>query len=399
MDVVYNHTGFGDDSKFNLSLLTPKYFYRYNADGSPSNASGCGNETASERPMMRKFIMESVKYLAEAYHIDGFRFDLMGVHDITTMNDLSDMLRKIDPSIFVYGEGWTAGSSPLPARQAATKSNVLKMPHIATFSDEIRDGLKGSWNDWKSPGFVSGNASRIAGVKFGIVGAIAHPQINYANVHESDTAWANTPAQCIDYVSCHDNHTLYDKLKIANPDATEEDILRMHVLANTVVLTSQGVPFLHAGVDFVRTKQGVENSYNAPDSINQIDWSRKAQYKQIFNFYKNMIALRKAHPAFRMPTAKMVRKYLHFMPFDENQALIGYTLSPNANGDSWKNIIVLLNGSPKNKTIKIPDGSWTKVVQGTRVDESGFNPFEGDEIEVPAHTATILTDAKSLLAN
>ena len=396
MDVVYNHTGFGDAGQYSFSLSVPEYYYRYNEDGSLSDASACGNETASERPMMRKYMLESVKYWIEEYHLDGFRFDLMGIHDVETMNQISSLARSIDPSIFVYGEGWKAGSSPLPDSLLALKSSMPNVQHVAAFSDEIRDGLKGSWNDWEAPGFVSGNADRIEGVKFGIVGGTNHPEVDYKKVNESNAPWANNPDQCMVYVSCHDNHTLYDKLKVVNPEATEDDILRMHVLANTVVLTSQGIPFLHAGVDFVRTKQGVENSYDSPDSINQIDWNRKTTYKNIFNFYQNLINLRKDHPAFRMSTTEMVQEHLTFLDFKSKRNLIGYKLSGNANGDSWEEILLIFNGSSASQDVPIPEGSWTKVLQGTDVNQSGISSFSGASAQIPAYSAIMLVDSKSI---
>ena len=396
LDVVYNHTGFGDAGQYSFSLSVPEYYYRYKADGTLSDASACGNETASERPMMRKYMLESVKYWIEEYHIDGFRFDLMGIHDIETMNQISDLARSIDESIFIYGEGWKAGDSPLPEEDLALKKNMPKIPHVAAFSDEIRDGIKGSWNEHEAPGFVSGNLERLEGVKFGIVGGTNHPQIDYSVIKESDAPWASTPAQCMVYVSCHDNHTLYDKLKIVNPDAPEKDILKMHVLANTIVLTSQGIPFLHAGVDFVRTKEGVENSYNSPDSINQIDWSRKSRYKSIFAFYKNLIALRKNHPAFRMPTTEMINGHLKFMEFEEDENLIGYSISGNANGDSWANVHVIFNGSGASKQVNIPEGSWTVVLEGENVDEKGIRKLAGSQARVNSYSALILVDTESI---
>ena len=389
MDVVYNHTGYGNPAAFNLSLTAPGYYYRTNKDGQPSNASACGNETASERPMMRKFIIESVKYWVSEYHIDGFRFDLMGIHDIETMNEVSRQLREIDPTLFIYGEGWKAGRSPLPDHELALKKNIPKIQHVAAFSDEIRDGIKGSWNKWEEPGFVSGNLKSREGVKFGIVGGTWHPQIIYERIMESKAPWAPQPSQCIVYVSCHDNHTLYDKLKIVNPESPEEDILKMHVLSNTIILTSQGIPFLHAGVDFVRTKKGVENSYDSPDSINQIDWTRKTTYKHIFSFYRELIQLRKDHPAFRMHTREMITSNLKFMDFKSGMNLIGYTLNGKAAGDSWNSIVVLFNGSAQDYPVAPPRGTWNVVVQGTRVDPEGIRKVSG-KIMVPAYSAVIL---------
>ncbi|RYY20872.1 MAG: type I pullulanase, partial [Sphingobacteriaceae bacterium] len=333
LDVVYNHTS--DINNSNFTQFAPGYFYRHNLDGSYSNGTGCGNETASEQVMMRKFIIESVAYWATEYHLDGFRFDLMGVHDIETMNAVSNKLHQIDPTIFIYGEGWTAGASPLPEEQRAVKKNALKLTKVAAFSDDIRDGLRGDFSDVKAKGFVSGATGLAESVKFGIVASTQHPQINYQLINHSKAPWANEPYQTINYASCHDDNTLFDRLKIGNPDASEEDLIQMDKLSDAVVLTSQGVAFLHAGSEMLRTKQGIANSYNSPDSINELDWSRKTKYKAVFNYYKGLIALRKNHPAFRMPSTTMIQQHLKFTE-NNDPNLIQYQLSNHANGDQWR---------------------------------------------------------------
>jgi pullulanase len=387
LDVVYNHTGQTDDSNFNQ--LVPDYYYRQTADGGFSDASACGNETASERAMMRKYIIESVKYWVEEYHLDGFRFDLMGIHDIETMNAVSAALRDIDPSIFVYGEGWTAGSSPLPVEQQALKANTPSLVEVAAFSDDIRDGLKGSVFEHEDRGFVSQKPGMKESIKFGIVASTQHSQINYQAVNYSQAPWAPKPSQTINYASCHDNHTLFDKLRISMPDASADELIRMHKLAQTIVLTSQGVPFLHAGTEMLRTKDGVENSFESPDEINQIDWNRKTQYKSLFIYYQGLITLRKNHPAFRMPTAAMIQHHLEFMDVAGDN-LIAYRLKDHANGDSWRDILVILNGNALNKTISIPDGNWILAVDGSQVQESGIRKISSTTLTIPASTAFIL---------
>lgn len=386
LDVVYNHTGQTEDSYFNL--IAPEYYYRMNEDGTFSNASACGNETASERPMVRKFMIESMKYWAEEYHLDGFRVDLMGIHDIETMNMISDELKKIDPTIFVYGEGWKAGNSPLADSLLALKVNTPQLNHIAAFSDDVRDGLKGSVFEHKDRGFVSGKAGMEESIKFGIVASTQHPQIDYQKVNYSKAPWANQPSQCMTYVSCHDNHTLFDRLEISREDASEADRLKMHRLAGTIVLTSQGVSFLHAGTELARTKFGVENSYESPDSINQFTWERKAKYNDHYNFYKNLVQLRRNHPAFRMTTTADIQKHLEFMPTQD--LFVGYQISGNANGDSWKNIIVLLNGSDESRSVDIPKGDWTIVLEDDKIDENGIRKITGESVEIPAIGALIL---------
>ncbi len=382
LDVVYNHTGITNKSNFNLEV--PGYYYRHKKDGSLSDASACGNETASERAMMRKYMIESVTYWAREYHIDGFRFDLMAIHDIETMNLLKAALKAVNPNILVYGEGWTAGESPLAATQRALKTQTSQMPGIAVFSDEIRDGLKGSVFDDKDTGFVSGKVGAEASVKMGITGCIRHPQVDYSKVYNGDRPWAAEPWQAVLYVSCHDNHTLYDKLLISRPDANHQTREAMDKLANAVVLTSQGIPFLHAGVEMLRSKKGNHNSYNAPDSINQLDWHLKANHPGVVAYYKNMIQLRKAHPAFRMTSAGDVVKNLEFKRVEHG--LIAYQISNHANGDRWKNICVVLNVRTEAVSYAL-QGSWKIAVQG---DTFGLNTTVRNTVEVPPISMMIL---------
>lgn len=386
MDVVYNHTSATQESVFNQ--LVPGYFYRHNSESSFSNASGCGNEIASERPMVRKFIVESVKYWATEYHVDGFRFDLMGVHDIETMKQIRSELDHIDSTIFIYGEGWTAGNSPYPAEERALKSNMKNLDRIAAFCDDLRDGIKGSWSDEKDKGFVSGKSNMEESIKFGVVAASQHPQINYALVNYSKAPWANEPTQCINYTSCHDDLTLWDKLLVSAPEEDEQTRIKMYNLSNAIVLTSQGIPFLHAGVEMARTKSSDHNSYRSPDSINQIDWERKGNYKNVFEYYKNMIALRKQHPAFRMNSTEMIHAHLEFISVfnkergNEEKNVVAFILKENANGDSWKDILVIYNANKTPVKINVPNNKWTIVVEGDKINMEGVRKSGTNLIEV-----------------
>jgi pullulanase len=386
LDVVYNHTS-NRQSGFNQ--FAPKYFYRQKPNGDYSDASACGNETASERAMMRKFMIESVVYWVKEYHIDGFRFDLMGIHDIETMNLISDTLHKIDPTIFIYGEGWTAGASPLAEELRAVKKNTYKLNRIAAFSDDLRDGLRGPYNDVKVKGFVSGATKTKESVMFGIVASTQHQQIDYNKVNYSKKPWSAEPYQTITYVSCHDDNTLFDRLIIDNPGVPEKELIKMDKLSHTVVLTSQGISFIHSGAEMLRTKQGIANSYNLPDSINEIDWNKKTKYKTVFNYYKDLIVLRKKHPAFRMPSTSMIQEHLKFIETPD-PLLIQYSLSSHANKDSWKDILALLNGDSVSKTINLPNGNWVLAVDGKKVNENGIRKITTPEIILPATTAYVL---------
>ena len=307
LDVVYNHTY--DIEHSNFQRTYPDYYYRKThpqplpakgGESTYSNGSGCGNETASEKPMMRKFMIESVKYWYNEYRVDGFRFDLMGCHDIETMNLIRQELDKLDPSIFIYGEGWSAGQCALPTEQLGVKANIPQMPRIAAFSDEIRDALRGPFDDDEKAGWLGGVADCEESIKFGIVGGIQHSQVDMTEVNYSKAPWATDPTQLMSYVSCHDDMCLVDRLQASIPGISKAELIRLDLLAQTAVFTSQGVPFMLSGEELLRSKKGVHNSFESPDSINQLDWQNKERYPQVFKYYSDLIALRKHHPAFRL---------------------------------------------------------------------------------------------------
>ena len=388
LDVVYNHTAQNDDSNF--SLTAPGYYYRHRPDGSYSDASGCGNETASERQQMRDFIINSTKYWVNEYHIDGFRFDLMAIHDIETMNEVAAELKKLNPSVFVYGEGWTAGDSPLPVDKRALKDNVWEMPQIAVFSDDIRDAVKGHYSDAKDRGFATGKPGNEETVKIGIVGATNHPQVDYSKGSNSKKPYALSPTQVINYVSCHDDLMLTDKLRASMPDATDAERQRAARLAQTIVFTSQGTPFLWTGEEIFRDKKGVHNSYNSPDSVNAIDWTLKHTNADQFDYYKELIKFRKAHPAFRMTSAEDVARNLVFDKVTIPN-LISYSLKNNANGDPSKEIKIIFNGSDESREVKIPKGNWTVIAEDGRIKADGLGESKGGKVTVAPRSALILT--------
>ena len=399
LDVVYNHTY--DIEHSNFQRTYPDYYYRKTSDGAYSNGSGCGNETASEKPMMRRFMIESVKYWVREYHIDGFRFDLMGCHDIETMNAIRKALDEIDPTIFIYGEGWSAGACALPNEQLGMKANIPQMPGVAAFSDDIRDALRGPFSDDTKGAFLAGIPGEEESLKAGIAGMIAHPQVDYSKVNYSKEPYALQPTQMISYVSCHDDMCLVDRLKASIPSlagaeansslfALHSPLIKLDLLAQTAVFTSQGIPFMLSGEELLRTKKGVHNSFESPDSINQLDWSNKARYPQVFEYYKNLIALRKHHPAFRLGSADLVRKHLEFLQTDD--CLVAFRLKNYAGRDDWRNIIVILNANGKSKEVTVPADTYTKVCCDGVVNEQGLGTVTGPRITVSAQSALILHD-------
>ena len=385
LDVVYNHTY--DIEHSNFQRTYPDYFYRLTDQRQYSNGSGCGNETASDRPMMRKFMLESVKYWINEYHIDGFRFDLMGVHDIETMNQIRQMVDQIDPTIFIYGEGWSAGTCAYPQEKLAMKAHIPQMPGIAAFSDELRDALRGPFSDDTMAGWL-GRQNETESIKYGIAGAITHPQVDMSKVNYAKEPWALEPTQMISYVSCHDDMCLVDRLKASIPGITTDELIRLDLLAQTAVFTSQGVPFMLSGEELLRDKKGVHNSFESPDEINHLDWSNKAKYPQVFDYYKSLIALRQHHPAFRLGNADLVRKHLEFL--DMPEGLIAYRLKNYAGRDDWRDIIVILNASKSDQEVTIPEGTYTVVCCDGQINEQGLGTLQGPKAVVDAQSALII---------
>lgn len=388
LDVVYNHTF--DINGSNFQKTYPDYYFRKTAEGKYSDGSGCGNETASDKQLMRDFMKESVEYWVKEYHIDGFRFDLMGVHDIETMNEIHDVVSKIDPSIYIYGEGWSAGSCAYPQEKLAMKANARELNGIGAFSDEMRDALRGPFSDDTKGGFLAGVPGQEESIKFGIAGAISHPQIDMTKVNYSKTAWTNEPSQMVAYVSCHDDMCLTDRLRASIPYIGDDELIRLDLLAQTAVFTSQGVPFILAGEEMLRDKKGVHNSFRSPDSINRLDWNNMKRYPQVFDYYSGLISLRKQHPAFRMGSADEVRKNLVFL--DAPAGVVAYQLKDNAGGDSWKNIIVILNSQKTPQTVNVPEGSYTMVVANGKVNAGGIGLVSGKTVTVAPQSALIVHD-------
>ena len=389
LDVVYNHTF--DLKGSNFERTYPGYYYRYKADGTPSDGSGCGNETASEQPLMRRFMIESVKYWINEYHIDGFRFDLMGIHDIETMRQIRAEVNKIDPTIFIYGEGWSAGTCAYPQEKLAMKANMKQLPGIAAFSDEMRDALRGPFSDDSKGGFLARVPGTEESLKFGIVGGVAHPQVDMSKVNYSKEVWANEPTQMVAYVSCHDDMCLTDRLRASIPGISTDELVRLDLLAQTAVFTSQGVPFILSGEEMLRDKKGVHNSFNAPDSINHLDWNNLKKYPQVFDYYKGLIRLRKAHPAFRFGKAGLVRDNLRFLSAPAH--CVAYCISNrNVPGEEWNNTIVILNAGKETAKVAVPGGKYTIVAKEGVIIPEGMGEMEGSEAFVAPQSALIIHD-------
>jgi pullulanase len=386
MDVVYNHTGPSGDSNFNL--IIPGYYHRMNDNGDFSNGSGTGNETASERYMMRKFMVDSTVFWATEYNLSGYRFDLMALHDVETMNQITTALKAIDKNILIYGEPWNGGETPLDTTKAADKVNLKDMPNVGAFNDELRDAIKGSVFTASEGGYIQGatNEAILNKLKYGIAGGIDYPGLNLDSISYKKV-WHTEPTKTINYVSAHDNNTLWDKLKLSTSFAQRNLVTAMHKQANAIVLTSQGVPFLHAGVEFMRTKPKYEggydeNSYESPDFTNQLRWDLKAKEEnmKVFEYYKDLIALRKNHPAFRMATSDEVIDNLSFIDQGSDKVLM-YRLSNHANNDTWGNILVVHNSGVFTK-ITLPtleEGSWNLIGDSKTIGEETIKSYEGGQ--------------------
>ena len=412
MDVVYNHTYSIEDGPFNK--IVPGYFYRTNSNGSYSNGSGVGNEIATERPMVRKYIKDSVNYWAQEYHIDGFRFDLMGIIDTTTMAEITQELhQEVDPSILIYGEPWMGGSTPLPGTDQTLKGSQKDL-NFAVFNDHFRSAIKGD-SDGAGKGFATGDleAGNIDGILKGLIGAT--------------TDFTNAPTETINYVTAHDNLNLWDKVlrtqnlfeelnmlsitngelnnggnvddavAAANPyryvdqeDVFANETVKRSLLANGIVLTAQGIPFIHAGDELLRSKYGDHNSYRSPDSVNKINWGNKASFADINEYYKGLIKLRTSHPAFRMTTKAEVDAHLNVL--ESADGVVAYTLGEYANGDEWKNIVVIYNGASEARNIKLPAaGEWNVVVNATAAGTSVLSKAT-DSVTVDPISMMVLYD-------
>lgn len=410
MDVVYNHTYSVEKGPF--EAFAPGYYYRHDYAGRLSNGSGVGNELATERPMVRKFIKDSIRHWATEYHIDGFRFDLMGLIDTVTMREIAREIRlEIGRCLIFYGEPWTGGDSPLVSK---TLKGAQRGKGFAVFNDNFRSAIKGDSDGW-GRGFITGEQGREGAVAAGIIGA----------VHD----FTDSPTESVNYTTAHDNLNLWDKLlavqgmrqaarlpeldngRLKNGGSLEEavatadpyigldeepvldnELVRRSLLAGGIVLTSQGIPFLQAGDELLRSKFGDHNSYRSGDAINAIRWGNKARFQPVFDYYKGLIALRRSHPAFRLRGRQEIERTLDFFRCDGG--VVAYTLKNYAGGDDWNNIAVLFNANPWPVTVKLPLGckSWNVAVDHTRAGAEGFRRIEGEEVVAEGLSMMVLYD-------
>ena len=397
MDVVYNHT-YDLDSCLNKAV--PGYYYRQDEEGNYSDASACGNETASDRYMFRKYMIDSIIYWAKEYHIDGFRFDLMGIHDIETMKLIREELNKIDPTIIVYGEGWIGGPSPLKEENAALKKNTYKFDNlqVAAFSDDCRDGVKGHVFYEEQAGFVNGKDGLEETIKFSVVASTPHKGVNKTNVLYSEDFWANEPYQTITYASAHDNYTLWDKLQIVSPEASEEELVKMNKLIAGIILTSQGISFIHAGEEIARTKVDdngklIENSFKSSDKVNKIYWDRKEKYKDLCEYYKGLIKLRKEYKAFRMNTNEEIQQNINFLENGKDfkaDNLVAYIINSKNIDSKVSKIAVIMNASMQEEKVDIKDSNWGVVVNSEIAGTNIIEEVSTNIVSVPAKSIMVL---------
>ncbi|AJS57585.1 alpha-dextrin endo-1,6-alpha-glucosidase [Paenibacillus sp. IHBB 10380] len=414
MDVVYNHTYAVDDGPF--EPIVPGYFYRRDGAGRLSNGSGVGNEIASERPMVRKYIKDSVRYWAEEYHVDGFRFDLVGLIDTQTIDEITKELHvTVDPTLIIYGEPWTGGESPLVQQ---TLKGSQKGKKFALFNDHFRHAIKGDNDGW-GRGFATGESGKEFAIMDGVMGSIYD--------------FTDAPAETINYVTVHDNLNLWDKVltteglrqeagllanysglgtdhRIANAlvkadpyrsvkmkDVLHSETVRRTILANGIVLTSQGIPLFQAGDEMLRSKFGDHNSYRSGDVINAIRWDNKRKFRSVFHYYKGLIELRKTHPAFRMHSKEQIEAHLEVLQCEDN--VVAYQLKGHANGDSWTNIMVIYNGNNHEKFVDVPMSNigWNIAVDEHTAGLKPLNKVYGDYVAVPKISMMVLyqeADAK-----
>ena len=368
MDVVYNHVYIREESHF--EKIVPGYFFRHDAHGLPSNGTGVGNDIASERLMVRKYIVDSVLYWLNEYHIDGFRFDLMGILDVETMTAVRNAVNAVDPDILIIGEGWDL-NTPIPPDRKANISNQSKLPGIGQFNDWFRDSIKGSTFNIYDKGYALGNDRYLEAAKQVMAGSIG--------IGKRKQGLFLQPGQSVNYIESHDNHTLWDKLKIIEPEKDEDILRKQHRLATSMVLLAQGIPFLHSGQEFFRSKNGVGNSYRSPDEINRLDWYLRDTNMDNVQYIKGIIDIRKSNEAFRLPDSEQIRRHMEFLPM--NAPLMGYSLGGIKQKGDWEKILVYFNPTMDQHLVELTeDGKWGVLADHEKASAQPFRHIEGDKV-------------------
>jgi pullulanase len=380
MDVTFSHTANVRESGFSLTL--PGLCYRQKPDGSLSNASGYGNELATELPFTRQFILQTLLYWIREYHIDGFCLDQMGVMDIETINQIRKTVDAIDPSIFICGDGLAINPSTMSELDRGLATNTKFMPGIALFDTDWENSLKGSSIDSTDKGFLNGKPDLEEFVRFGIVGGIRHPQVNAANSPGFTVTYASSPKEALQLVSSRQGFTLFDQLNEGGRE-TLQQVIRRNMLANSLIMTSQGIPFVYSGEELLRSRGGIPNTAMSPDSISRLDWRNKTYYNDYYEFCRGMVELRKLHPAFRMASAQQIQKTVRFLN-TSGKCTVAYVMEAHPNGDSYKNILVVHNSNDHPVSMQVPAGKWTVVVEDGKVDLAGISEFSGESANVPA---------------
>lgn len=379
MDVVYNHVY--NAGSFNFNLIVPDYFSRVDENGTYSNGSGCGNDTASERSMVRKYIVDSVCYWADEYHIDGFRFDLVGLLDTDTINEIVEEVHKDHPNVIFYGEGWELDTTTTKDCTLATQKNSEETPDFAYFSDTIRDLLKGHVFDTSTIGYVSGETGDEEEVEKCFMGA-------------SD--WCKSPTQTINYISCHDNMTLIDRITRSTTGASKEDRVKMNNLAAAIYLTAEGTPLMQAGEEFLRTKKNAsggfeENSYASSDSVNSLKWANleEEEYQNVYQYYKGLIAFRKDHPVLRLTDAKDVAA--HVTPVEGLDANVtAFDITGGVNGETADNMYVVFNPNQEETKVTLPDGTWSVYINGEKAGTESLGEVSGEATVDPISALVLI---------